>query len=159
MRSELSLYTALGTGWMTDGDWLLQNAAQGAPAEKSTVNALTPMLTLRVDLIRAKMALGLGSDVYVPLGEYHTLPVGDVVLRARLYPHLSAGLPHARLTVGYLFPWHVGLGIRAGMDVAGLVDLSVSGVYGLGLPLGREDGSVFQPQDVLVCSLSVGTSF
>jgi hypothetical protein len=156
--TAFAFHAAVGGGWMTDGDWLLQNVDEGAPQTKGTVNAFTPVVTLGGDLQVGGLALGAGSDFYIPVGEYHTLPSGDATVRMRAYPHVAIGVPVAKVTVGYLFPWQVGLGARASVPV-GPVEVGASAVYGLGLSLERDDGSTFEPSNAATGSVTVGKSF
>lgn len=156
--STLTVTASVGGGWMTDGDWLLQNLAEGAPATKATVNAFSPMLHLGADLSLGRLELGAGTDLYLPVGAYHSLPSGERTVRLRAYPHLAVG-PHAlKLTAGYLFPWQLGVGARATLPL-GPVELAASGVYGVGVPLQRADGSTFEPQSAGAAALTLGKRF
>ena len=156
--ASLTVHARVGAGWMTDGDWLLQNAADGAPQTYGTVNAFTPVVTLGADLDVGSLVVGVGSDLYLPVGEHHTLPSGDATVRLRAHPHVALGVPSAKLTVGYLFPWQLGVGARAAVPV-GPVEVGASGVYGVGLELPREDGSTFEAQNAAAASVTVGKSF
>jgi len=130
--SPWSIHGGLGAGLVSDRDWYLENAADGAEDVFATTNAVTPALALRIEREGAVTA-GAGVDVVVPLGQYHKLPAGEGDVRGRFYPHLSAGTSWLQATAGYLYPSQIGLGLRPQIPLGGGFELSAQGLYGIGL--------------------------
>lgn len=143
----LQARAGVGMGWASSADWFVQNVAEGAPHDRSTVNAAAPAVSLGGGWRRGLLYAGAGLDVAVPTGEHHDLPSGDGRVRALVHPHVDVGLPWAQLTVGPQFPWYLGLGAQATVPVAGPVELFGRGVWGMGLNQEREDGPAFEPAD------------
>jgi hypothetical protein len=137
----------LGAGWLSTGDFLLQNHdSKGAPADRYTVNAATPAGSLSVAVESRLWSVGVGVDGQITVGEHHTLPTGDGETATFLYPHVAAGLPWAQVTVGPMFPWYLGVGARAHVPLWKPVELFASAVYGVPLDRPREDGEpTFEP--------------
>ena len=160
--SGLGWRVAVGGGWVYDGDYLLQNHAAGAPDDRTTVNAGSPLLSAGVEYgVGQRLVAGVGVDALLPLGEWSVLPSGEtdpVALRARLFPHLSVGLPALRATAGFMTPWHVGLGPRAHYTVLPDLGLEVTAayVYGLGVPLRYDSGETFTPDQLQTGWVAVG---
>ncbi len=144
-RERVVLRGALGAGWSSTGDWFLQNVEAGAPLDTATVNAATPAFHLGAEARFGTFAAGIGADVEVPVGNWHTLPSGDSEVRPLVYPHAAVGLPWVQATVGPLFPWYLGLGLRAHIPIYGPIEAFGAGVYGLGVDLEREAGPAFSP--------------
>lgn len=146
-----------GAGWLYDGEFLLQNYQDGAPEERDTVNAATPWLSVGAELRPLdQLAVGAGVDLGMPLGEWHDVTVGDTALRLRTHPFLAVGHPYTQLTAGILFPWRLGVGARAHVPVGERVEIQAAYVYGIGLPITREDGPTFEPTDAQTAWLGVG---
>lgn len=143
-RTGLALHAALGGAWLYDGDYLLQNLEAGATEQASTVNAVAPAATVGLTGIFGPVALGLGLDSSYPLGEFHHLPVGDTVVRARLFPHLAVGHPLVRIAAGALLPWHLGVGPRLHLPLpstrSGPLELVAAYTHGLPLSMTAADG-------------------
>jgi len=137
----------LGAGWLSTGDFLLQNyATEGAPADKFTVNAGTPAASLSVSVASRWWSAGVGVDGQITVGDHHSLPTGSTTTSTFLYPHVAAGLPWAQVTVGPMFPWYLGVGARAHVPVWKPVELFASAVYGVPLDRPRADGEpTFEP--------------
>ncbi len=152
----------VGAGWSSSADWLLQHfdasdvdSPENAPISAATVNAATPSFSLGGEYRWAPLfATGLGLDVQLPVGDWHTFPIGGAAgdgtgenreQRALLYPHAALGLPWLQATVGPLFPWYLGLGLKAHVPLIGPVGIDGSAIYGMGLDRPRPDGSVFTP--------------
>ena len=152
----LSWRAAVGGGWVYDGDYLLLN--DGAPADYATVNAGSPVINLGAEVPVGPLVVGAGIDALVPLGEWHSLPSGDLRVRARLYPHAEVGVRSLRLTAGWLFPWHIGVGPRARIvvDPERGIELSAAYVYGIGVPLSYDTGDTFRPDQLQTAWLAVG---
>lgn len=129
-----------GAGWLSSGDFFLQNVAADAPYDKTTVNAGTPAAAVGAAYRLGWLEVGAGVDAQVTLGAFHTLPTGTSVTRAFLYPHVSIGIPYAQLTVGPQFPWYVGIGGQATIPVAGPLEIYGRGVYGVPVTIRRGDG-------------------
>lgn len=151
---------SVGTGWLYDGDFYLQNASDGAPGEVSTVNAITPLLSAGLEWQLGMPVIGVGVDTLLPTGEWHDLPTGDTRIRIRPYPHLSAGIEHLQVTAGVLLPWHIGVGPRAHLTLVESLGLTMTGayIYGIPLSLSHEDGSTFTPETSQTAWLSIGIS-
>lgn len=135
----------LGAGWLSTGDFYLQNLDAGAPRDAATVNAGTPAGSVGVSVDAPWWTVGVGVDAQLTVGEHHSLPTGEARTSTFVYPHVAAGLPWVQATVGPLFPWYVGLGGRARVPVAGPVELFAAVVYGLPLDRPRTDGPTFEP--------------
>ncbi len=136
----------VGAGWVSTGDFLLQNLDDGAPADRYTVNAGTPAASLSLALESKLWSVGVGIDGQLALGEFHTLPTGESDTAAFLYPHVAAGLPWAQVTIGPMFPWYLGVGGRARVPLFGPIELFASGVYGVPLDRPRDEGEpTFEP--------------
>lgn len=150
----------IGGGWLYDGDYLLLNQP-GAPADDySVVNAGMPVLGARVWMERGLFGAAAGGDLLMPLGAFHTLPSGEDSVRARPYPYVSAGLPWVQLSLGYLFPWHLGPGLRVRVPLGEHYELAGAAIYGLGRTLERDgDLPAFEAGDARVAWVSVGGSF
>lgn len=130
----------LGGGWVSSGDFLLQNLDDGAVADKYTVNAGTPAASVSVAAEGRFWSAGVGLDGQLTVGDHHSLPTGETDTSVFLYPHLAAGLPWVQATVGPLFPWYLGIGGRARIPIVKPVELFASGVYGLPLERPRAEG-------------------
>lgn len=156
--SRVVLRGGLSAAWLSDGEWYLQHAADGAPHTVGTVNGLLPGMHLGAQANLGPVALGLGLDGRMGVGEFQSLRVGDAEpQRVRLYPHLSAGLPWLQATVGAALPWRAGLGARAHLPIAGPLEWSSGFLYELGVTIPRPESEAFDPQDAL--SAWTGLSF
>ncbi|MFT5585707.1 MAG: hypothetical protein ACI9VR_003300, partial [Cognaticolwellia sp.] len=147
--SLFSIQAAVGLGWMYDGDWYLSKPDRTAHT-KASVNAVLPVGTLSAQLRPGPLALSLGVDVGIPVGGDNTLASGSNDLRLRAHPHIGFGVPVAQLTVGYLFPWHLGLGARAQIPIGESFSLGAATVYGYGLEQAQLDNpitGVYQPEN------------
>ena len=149
--SFFSLQAALGVGWMYDGDWFLSKPDR-TPYTKAAVNAVMPVGSLSAQLRPGPLALSLGVDLGVPVGSDNTLSSGASDLRLRAHPYVGIGVPVAQLTVGYLFPWHLGLGARAQVPLGDSFYLGAATVYGYGLEQAQPDNPVtgaYQPENLI----------
>ena len=158
---RLVLRVGAGGGWMYDGGWYVDNYFDGAPGERATVNAVTPVLSAGFELRpRRLVAVGAGADLAIPTGTYSTLPSGETAIRLRAHPHVAVGLPWLQATAGYLFPWHAAFGARAHVPVGERLELTAAGLYGLGLSF-EQDGNPdnFQAQDAFQAWVGVGGAF
>ncbi|MFZ5475657.1 MAG: hypothetical protein ACOZNI_02680 [Myxococcota bacterium] len=144
----LSVLVGAGGGWISTGDFLLLNGADGAPESRETVNAGSVGLHLAAEYGMGALALGAGVDAQGALGEWHALPTGDATTRAFVYPHAAVGVRWAQLTVGPMFPWYVGVGGRGRVPVWNGVELFAAGVYGAGLVLDRGDDPEYRAEPV-----------
>jgi hypothetical protein len=143
-------YVAAGGGWVSTGDFYLQNA--DAPSTYATVNAGAPAFAAGAYWRKDWFEAGVGVDAMVATGAYHSLPTGASTSRAFVYPYAAVGLPWVQLTVGPQLPWYVGVGARAAVPIAGPLGLYGRFVYGVGVPLDRESAEAFQPQPALSAS-------
>lgn len=134
-----------GAGLVYDGDYLLQNAAAGAPEEVATVNAASPVVGIGARLPVGPVHVGGGLDVSLPVGEHHTLPSGEGTLRLRAHPHAAVGYGPAALTVGWWTPWHIGLGVRATVPLGDRLGVQGAYVHGIGITRARDAGPDFEP--------------
>lgn len=145
-RPHLVARATLGGGWVSTGDFLLQNLETGARQDKYTVNAGTPAASVSVALESLLWHVGLGLDGQLTVGQHHSLPTGDTTTSTFLYPHVAAGLPWAQVTVGPMFPWYLGVGGRARIPLFKPIELFAAGVYGVPMDRPREtDEPTFEP--------------
>jgi hypothetical protein len=140
------LYAHAGVGWLYDGDFYVHNAAAGAPDALSTVNVVAPVVGLGGQLPIGPVHLGAGADLVLPIGEHSTLPTDDTTLRLRAHPYFAVGYGPASATVGYLLPWHLGVGLRGAVPVTERWAVSGAFVQGLGLTFARDTGPEFTPE-------------
>lgn len=144
---RLAARVSLGGGWVSTGDFLLQNLDDGATETRSTVNAAAPGASVGVSLDAPLWTAGVAVDTQVALGAHHSLPSGDTDTRAFVYPHAYGGLPWVQVTVGPMFPWYLGLGGAARVPLFGPLELYATGVYGLPIEIARDDGEpAFSPE-------------
>jgi len=150
-----------GGGWMYDGGWYVDNYFDGAPSEKSTVNAATPIVTGGFEVRPHRLAaVGAGVDLAIPTGAYSTLPSGDQAIRLRAHPHVAAGLPWVQATFGYLFPWNLAVGARAHLPIGDRLELTAAGTYGIGLSFDQEGNTEsFEAQNTVQGWVAVGGRF
>lgn len=141
----LSVAVGAGAGWLSTGDFLLLNGADGAPETKATVNAAAPTATVGARWRRGLFSAGAGVDAQLATGHWHSLPSGDSTVRTFVYPHAAVGVPWLELTAGPLFPWYAGLGARARLPLTGPLEIQAAGVYGIGVPLSRGDDPAYEP--------------
>lgn len=135
-----------GAGWLSSGDFFLQNIDAQAPYEKSTVNAVAPAAAVGAAWRFGWLEVGAGVDAQVALGEFHSLPTGESATRTFVYPHVAVGIPYAQLTLGPQFPWYVGVGGQATIPLVGPLELYARGVYGVPVSIARGDGApAFEP--------------
>lgn len=140
-------YVAAGGGWVSTGDFYLQNA--DAPYTYATVNAGAPAFAAGGYWRKGLFEAGIGVDAMVATGAYHALPTGASSSRVFVYPYAAVGVPWVQLTVGPQLPWYVGVGARAAVPIAGPLGLYGRFVYGVGVPLAREGAEPFEPQPAL----------
>jgi hypothetical protein len=134
-----------GVGWASTGDWFLQNAAAGAPYERSTVNAVTPAVAVHLGYRRGLLVVGVGGDLVVTPGAWHSLPTGDKHLQAWAGGYGYVGVPWVQATIGLEAPWYLALGGQADIPLAGPLGLYARATYGYGLPQDRGDDPAFEP--------------
>ncbi len=146
---------SLGGGWLYDGDYYLLHAGDGAPHTKATVNAVPLTAGVNANAWTGIWAVGAGVDLLVPFGEHQTLPIGENTLRARAYPHVSAGAIFLQVTAGWLFPWQLGLGAVAHAPLGERLSLSLHGLYGKGWTLDRSPDPDFEASDSLSAWLTL----
>ncbi|MSP55492.1 MAG: hypothetical protein EXR69_07815 [Myxococcales bacterium] len=133
----LLIRVAGGAGWVSTGDFFLQNVEAGAGYETSTVNAVAPAVAVGMAWRRGLIEIGGGVDAQISVGEWHSLPTGKATTRTFVYPHLTAGLKYVQLTVGPQFPWYVGFGGQATIPLTGPLELYGRAVYGVPVTLSR----------------------
>jgi hypothetical protein len=152
----LVVHVGVSQAWLTDGEWFLLHAAEGAPSEKSTVNAGVTGLHAAAQYGVGKFAASAGVDARWSLGEWHYLDVGDTDLRLRLHPYVGAGLPWLQVTVGAALPWRLGLGARGLVPLNDRFEFTGGALYEVGLPVAREGAlPQYEPGD----SMSVWGGF
>lgn len=148
--SPLSVHVSAGAGWMSTGDWFLQNVDNGAPYEESTVNAVAPALAADAQFRTGLFAVSAGLSGQIATGDHHELPTGTDTTRTFLYPHVGVGVPWVQATVGPLFPWYLGVGLKGRVPVTAGLEVVASAVYGVGLTVPRADGEPdFEPLPVI----------
>lgn len=153
----LSLAGGVGGGWVSTGDFLLQNP-DPALATKATVNAVAVTFGGGADLDVGSARFGAGVDVAMTLGENHFARYGDATTRLRTYPYLAGGHKLAQATLGYAFPHHPTAGLRVTAPI-GPLELRVLAWYGLGLKRERDGGEPFAGTALYSISAGVGTRF
>ncbi len=140
-----ALVVSGGLGWVYDGDYLLQNAAAGAPETAATVNAASGVVGVGGEVPLGPVVVGAGADVVAPFGDWHTLPSGDQEHRLRLHPHAVVGWGPLRATVGWWSPWHVAAGLRGTVPLGGGFGLTGAYVHGFGIARTHDTGETFTP--------------
>jgi hypothetical protein len=140
-------WVGVGAGWFSTGDFYRLNFPAGAKATGSTVNAVTPTVALGAGIRVQSLAFGLGADLQYGTGDFHELPTGTTSTRAFTWLHVDAGTEWVRLSAGPLFPWHLGLGAQVHIPLWHGLALLGGGAYGLPLPLDRDTGGTFTPDD------------
>lgn len=151
-------HVAIGGGWINDDDYMLLNQQNGAPSEMATTNAAASMITAGIQNHRHTFVWGAGVDAVMPHGEWQTLPTGSQTLRLRAYPHLTAGIAPLQATIGWLFPWQLGVGMRAHHTLHAETGLALNAawVYGVGIPQSRDFSETFEPSMTQMAWLGVG---
>jgi hypothetical protein len=141
----LKVGVALGAGWLSTGEFYTERAGQ-APHDRATVNAFAPAFSGSARWQRGVLAVGAGVDGQLATGEYHTITTGAQELSTFVYPHAEVGTKWAQATVGYLFPWYLGAGVRG--DVPVWRSLHVVGAWTAGIPLtqSRDTGPDYEPE-------------
>lgn len=135
-----------GAGWLSSGDFFLQNVEAGAPYSAGTVNSFAPAGAAGAAWRRGWLEVGAGIDVQVSVGSFHSLPTGSSATRTFVYPHVAVGIPWVQLTLGPQFPWYFGVGGQAAIPLAGPLELYARGVYGVPVSIAREGGTAeFKP--------------
>ncbi|GDX82454.1 hypothetical protein LBMAG42_42650 [Deltaproteobacteria bacterium] len=158
--SPISVHAALGAGWMSTGDFFLLNVDDGAPYSGESVNAFSPALSADVQWRTGLFAVSGGVSGQVATGDYHSLPSGDTEVRTVVYPHVGVGLPWVQATVGPMFPWYLGLGLKARVPVASGFEVAAGGVYGMGMSVEREAGAPdYEPLPLYSAWAGVGWAF
>lgn len=113
----LSIAGSVGIGWLWDGDFLLSHP--DAPAAFGTVNAWPVELGLAAEWRQGMWAADLGVSAWIPFGEHQTARSGASEIRPRVAPQVAFGLPVAKVLVGWLFPHHPLVGLRAEIPLSG----------------------------------------
>lgn len=140
------LWVAGALGWTYDGNFFVHNHAAGAPDAFGTVNALSPVVGAGAQRPLGPVHVGVGADLVVPVGDWHTVPTDDTSLRLRIHPHAAVGYGPVRATVGFWAPWHLGVGLRGAVPVSERLDLTGAVVQGLGLGWTTDSGATFEPE-------------
>jgi hypothetical protein len=115
--ARLSVAGQVGGGWLWSGDFLASHP--GAPATYGTVNAIQPELGVEIGWRDGLFAADAGVSAWIPLGAQHTARTGTSEIRVRAAPTLAVGTPWARATVGFVFPHHPIVGLRAELPLPG----------------------------------------
>ncbi|MBM4393489.1 MAG: hypothetical protein FJ090_20385 [Deltaproteobacteria bacterium] len=146
-QSPLAVHVTLGGGWLSTGDFFLQNVESGAPYDESSVNAFAPVLSADGEWRAGLFAASVGATALLATGEFHSLTTGDTSTNAFVYPHAGVGLTYVQATVGPLFPWYLGVGGKARVAVWEGLEVSAGGVYGVPLDIARSGNDpAFTPQ-------------
>lgn len=145
-------------GWFYSGDFLLQEPL-ARNAENSTVNAGSVSVLVAADFDLSGFHAGVGVQTWMTLGDDHVAKYGTKTTRLRPYPHVMAGIRYVQLTLGYLLPYHPGVGGRAMIPVSGPVELHLSGLFGVPGKLKYEDGTEYETGDVRSLSGGIGVRF
>jgi hypothetical protein len=139
-------HAALGGGWVSTGDFFLQNLDGDPPYDESSVNAPTVGVSADAEWYTGAFAVSAGVSMEIATGGYHQLPTGDAVTRAFTYAHVGVGTPWVQATIGPLFPWYLGVGLKGRVAVAGDFELAAAGAYGVPLTIARDNSEpAFEP--------------
>ncbi len=158
--SPLAVHVALGGGWVSTGDFFLQNVESGAPYDESSVNAFAPVLSADGEWRSGLFAASVGATALIATGEFHSLTTGTDATSAFVYPHAGVGLTYVQATVGPLFPWYMGVGGKARVAVWKGLELTAGGVYGVPLEIARTDSEPsFTPLPAYAAWGGVGWAF
>lgn len=133
-RGGLSVSAGIWGGWLSSGDFYTQ-APDVAPRERSTVNAVTLVPNVGLDLDVGMLRVGAGFEMPWHPGEHHVALTGAARLAVRPTPHVWMGLPWIQGTVGYVFPYHPMVGGRAAVPLP--AGLEARGEARVGLPSTR----------------------
>jgi hypothetical protein len=114
------------------------------------VNAVAPALAADAQFRTGLFAVSAGLSGQIATGDHHELPTGTDTTRTFLYPHVGVGVPWVQATVGPLFPWYLGVGLKGRVPVTAGLEVVASAVYGVGLTVPRADGEPdFEPLPVI----------
>lgn len=155
-KSGYTIHAGLGAGWVSTGDFFLQNVDDGAPYVVSTVNAFAPAVQLGGEAQIGLFSAGAGVDLQFATGDWHTLPTGDLATSAFVWAHANVGVKWVQLAVGPLFPWYVGVGGQAQIPVWDRVQVVASGVAGIPITLDRGDDPAFTPLPAYAAWAGIG---
>lgn len=147
---------ALGAGWLSSGDFYLQNVTAGAPSTRATVNAVTPAFDLSGGWRSKWLAVDVGLDGQLTPGRWHALPSGEGEVRAFVYPHVAVGLPWVQVSGGFQTPWYPAAGLHAAAPLPGPLELVGRAVYGFPVELARGADPAFLPEPALSAWLGLG---
>ncbi len=156
----ISLHAALGAGWVSTGDFFLQNVDAGAPYDAATVNAVAPAVSVDVAYRRGLFATSAGVSAQFSVGDFHELPSGDSAVRSFVYPHVGVGLPWVQATLGPMLPWYLGVGLKGRVAVASDLEVVGNVVYGAGIEVARDASQpVYTPLPLYAAWGGVGWRF
>lgn len=137
-----TMAAGLTGGWLSSGDFYTQNPRE-VPRTSASVNAGTAGLTVGVARDAGMLRFGAGLDAPVTLGANHVAFTGAAKTRLRLHPHLAFGVRPAQVTVGYLFPYHPSVGVRAAVPLPGTLEAVAGWSYGVPVDRERADGTTW----------------
>ena len=147
---------AVGAGWLATRDFYFQDPVN-TEATFGTVNAFTGVVAVSGGLDLGALRIEGGVDLLWTPGSPHVARWADKQTHFRGFLHVAAGLPEARLAVGWLTPHHLGLGPRLALPL-GPVELVGSGTFGIALPPAPEEGT-WTGAPVFSAWAGVGTRF
>jgi hypothetical protein len=155
-KGSLSLTVGAASGWFYSGDFFTQ-APSADNHTRATVNAVHGQLFASVDMDVSLLRVSAGIDTSYTLGQTHFALTGANSWRVRPYPHVGVGVKLAQVTLGYLMPYHPGVGARITVPLTGPVELRASGLYGLPGERSYPDSiQTYFTQRVTTANLGVG---
>ncbi|MEZ4321066.1 MAG: hypothetical protein R3F61_26540 [Myxococcota bacterium] len=153
--SGLSITGFVGGGWLSSGDFFLQEYPN-APETRGTVNSATLVPALGAAFDLGLLRVGAGVDSAFTPGAFHYARYGTRQTRLRPFPHVEVGTKYASITAGYLFPYHPMAGVRGSLPLPAGLEVRAEARAGLGSERALQDGSPYQIQPIYTAFASIG---
>lgn len=154
----LSVAVAVGGGWLSTGDFYDQDPA-GVPYTASAVNAPSVQIGGSADYDLGLLRVGAGVDAAMTLGKYHVALYGTGSTRFRTAPYAAVGVKYGQVTLGYAFPHHPMVGLRATVPLTEMLELRGTAWYGLGVARTRADGTDWQGDAMFAATAGIAGRF
>lgn len=152
----VSVAVAVGSGWFANRDFYFQNPVEHEPTFQ-TVNAIGLVLSATAAVDVGGLRLEGGADGWWTPGAAHVARYGSNATNFRGFLHVAAGIPEARVAVGWLTPHHMGFGPRLTLPV-GPVEVVGNGTFGVAVTPRNED-STWKGTPIYSGWVGVGTRF
>lgn len=151
----LSFAASVGGGWLSSGDFFLQEYPN-APETRGTVNSasIVPGVSAAYDI--GLFRVGAGVDAAFTPGAFHYAKYGTSTTRLRPYPHVEVGTRYASVTAGWLFPHHPTGGLRAAVPLPAGFEIRGDARIGIGGDRTLESGDTYVIQPIYTAFASVG---